>query len=258
MHPPTSKADLVPCLEALAPRPHDTPKAVVCILDGAALVHQLEPKKCNRVVRTFGDYAQKQFLLYIVRKLNEKTLLCKRWLFQRGKHCLQPMKKRLNQSPLLMFLKFNHVHTKRLIREWCFMLGMHISRGTEVSSFMQTDTDVVALAIAMASKIGGCAMWLAFGHGKNFRHIAAHTFSTHIGPERSWGLLFLHAVSGCDTVSAISGIGKKTVWDIWNSMPNLGKVFSRLSHAPAEVTNDDMDNIEGFFVVLYSRTSSLN
>ncbi|KAJ8030343.1 hypothetical protein HOLleu_26730 [Holothuria leucospilota] len=50
MRPPTSKADLVPCLEAIAPRPHDTPKAVLCILDGAALLHQLEPKKCNRVL----------------------------------------------------------------------------------------------------------------------------------------------------------------------------------------------------------------
>ncbi|KAJ8031729.1 hypothetical protein HOLleu_25019 [Holothuria leucospilota] len=120
-----------------------------------------------------------------------------------------------------------------------------------------TDTDVVVLAIAMASKMNGCAMWLAFGHEKNFRHIAAHTISTHIGPERSWGLLFLHAVSGCDTVSAISGSGKKTVWDIWSSKPNLGKVFIHLSHAPAEVTNDDMDNIERSFVVLYSRTSSL-
>ena len=73
------------------------------------------------------------------------------------------------------------------------------------------DTDVVELAIAMASVMNGCQLWLAFGHGKNFRHIAAHTIATHIGPERSWGLLFMHAVSGCDTVSAISGIGKKTV-----------------------------------------------
>ncbi|KAJ8051169.1 Histidine--tRNA ligase, cytoplasmic [Holothuria leucospilota] len=40
-------------------------------------------------------------------------------------------------------------------------------------------------------------------------------------------------------------------------MPNLGNVFSHLSHAPPEVATDDMDNIERFFVVLYRRTSSL-
>ena len=40
-------------------------------------------------------------------------------------------------------------------------------------------------------------------------------------------------------------------------MPNLGKLFYHLSHAPAEVTNDHMDEIERFFVVLYKRTSPL-
>ena len=70
---------------------------------------------------------------------------------------------------------------------------------------------MVVLAIAMASVMNGCQLWLAFGHGKKMRHIAAHTIATRIGRERSWGLLFMHAVSGCDTVSAISGIGKKTM-----------------------------------------------
>ena len=55
MRPPTGKADLLPCLEALAPHPHNNPKVDACIVDGAALVHQLEPRKCNSVVRTFGD-----------------------------------------------------------------------------------------------------------------------------------------------------------------------------------------------------------
>ena len=120
-----------------------------------------------------------------------------------------------------------------------------------------TDTDVVVLAIAMASIMDGCAMWLAFcgWHGNYFRHIAAHTIATHIGPECSCAVLFLHAVSGCD--SAICRIGKKTVRSIWNFMPNLREVFNHLSHAQAEVTDDDMDNIERFFVLLYSRTSSL-
>ena len=105
--------------------------------------------------------------------------------------------------------------------------------------------------------MGSCEVLLAFGHGNKFRHIAAHTIANHIGHERAWGLLFLHAVFGCDTMSAISGIGKKTVWDIWNSMPNLGKVFTHLSHAPSEVTSNDMDEIERFLVLLYSRTSPL-
>ena len=49
----------------------------------------------------------------------------------------------------------------------------------------------------------------------------------------------------------------KILRSIWNFMPNLREVFNHLSHAQAEVTDDDMDNIERFFVLLYSRTSSL-
>ena len=40
-------------------------------------------------------------------------------------------------------------------------------------------------------------------------------------------------------------------------MPNLGKVFTHLSHAPSEVTSNDMNEIKRFFILLYSRTSPL-
>ena len=45
MHPPTGKAYLLPCWEALAPRPHDTPKDVKypCLVKSSATGH-LEPK----------------------------------------------------------------------------------------------------------------------------------------------------------------------------------------------------------------------
>ena len=75
MHPPIGKADILPCLEGLAPHPQDNLKPDTSIFDVAALVHQLEPTKCNSVVRTFGDYLQKQFLPYIARKLDKETLM---------------------------------------------------------------------------------------------------------------------------------------------------------------------------------------
>ena len=40
-------------------------------------------------------------------------------------------------------------------------------------------------------------------------------------------------------------------------MPNLEIEFSCLSNGPAELTDDDMDTMERFFVLLYNRTSSL-
>ena len=121
-----------------------------------------------------------------------------------------------------------------------------------------TDTDVLVLAIATASSLNDCEIWLAFGHGKNFRYIAVHDIAAHLGGERSKALLFLHVISGCDNVSAMCGIGKKTVWEAWRHMPHLDALFTRLSNAPAEINEDDMNEIERFVVVLYSRTSHLS
>lgn len=67
----------------------------------------------------------------------------------------------------------------------------------------------------------------------------------------------MHAVSGCDTISSFSGIGKKTAWKVWRSLPQLKPVFKRLSEAPHEITDEDMDQLERYVVLLYSRTSSL-
>ena len=57
------------------------------------------------------------------------------------------------------------------------------------------------------------------------------------------GLLLMHALSGCDNVSAFHGIGKKTAWAVWCSMPQLAKVFSQLARAPSQVYPDALNKI---------------
>ena len=68
-----------------------------------------------------------------------------------------------------------------------------------------TDTGVVVLAIVVSSVLKDCEIWVAFGHGSKLRYVPCHLISAELGNE----LLFLHATSGCDTVSAFYGIGKK-------------------------------------------------
>ncbi len=120
-----------------------------------------------------------------------------------------------------------------------------------------TDTDVLVLAIATASMLEESEIWLAFGHAKNFRYIAAHSIAAVLGDDRSKALLFVHAVSGCDTVSSFCGIDKKTVLDVWNALPNLTALFKRLSQTPQEITDSEMEELERFVVLLYSRTSQI-
>ena len=69
---------------------------------------------------------------------------------------------------------------------------------------------------------------------------------------------FFHALSGCDTVSSFSHVGKKTAWNIWRASPATWPIFQQLSCAPAQVTEPDMVELERFVVLLYKRTSSLS
>lgn len=72
-----------------------------------------------------------------------------------------------------------------------------------------TDTDVVRLAVSISIQWSSFEIWVAFGHGDKFRHIAAHSTGADLGTELPQGLPFLHAISGCDTTSNFCGIGKK-------------------------------------------------
>ena len=54
------------------------------------------------------------------------------------------------------------------------------------------------------------------------------------------------------------GISKKTAWAVWRSLPNLHEIFARLSNAPSMISNNDMEAIERYVVLLYQRTSTLS
>ena len=68
-----NKAELLGCLEVLAPWPNETPEVDVSIIDGAALVHTFDPKKSNTVIKTFNDYAQKVIAPHLTRQLQSVT-----------------------------------------------------------------------------------------------------------------------------------------------------------------------------------------
>ena len=61
----TTKSDLTRCLEPLVSQTEGVPSVDVTILDGAALVHILDPSKSQVTVKPFQDYSQLVFLPYI-------------------------------------------------------------------------------------------------------------------------------------------------------------------------------------------------
>ena len=54
-------------------------------------------------------------------------------------------------------------------------------------------------------------LWFKTGVGKNIRFIAIHTLASKMGSSMCKILPVVHAISGCDSVSSFSGIGKKKV-----------------------------------------------
>jgi hypothetical protein len=61
-----NKSDLMRCLEGLVQYPQETPRVDTKIIDGAALVHSLDPNKANVVVKTFKDYVNLVFVPHVV------------------------------------------------------------------------------------------------------------------------------------------------------------------------------------------------
>ena len=102
-----------------------------------------------------------------------------------------------------------------------------------------TDTGVVVIAVAVSSILQNCEVLIAFGHDNKLRYIPCHRIANKLGTDASSGLLFFHAMSGCDTVSAFRGVGKKTARAIWCSMSHLDHIFARLSHALKQISTED-------------------
>ena len=65
-----------------------------------------------------------------------------------------------------------------------------------------------------------------------------------------------HALTGCDTVSAFVGHGKKTAWATWNSLPELTDALLTLARAPTGIPGASMQAIERLVILIYDRTST--
>jgi len=131
--------------------------------------------------------------------------------------------------------------------------------GSKVLMIKANDTDVLVIAISVLSAlqdIGLQQLWVAFGQGQHLKWIAVHDLQNSIGPEKSKGILFFHAFTGCDVVSGFRGKGKKSAWQTWDVCPEASDVFIKLSQYPPTVDDDDLKTLEKFVVTMYDRSST--
>ena len=101
-------------------------------------------------------------------------------------------------------------------------------------------------------------MWVAFGQGQSLRWINVHDLFHYVGQEKVKGMLFFHAFTGCDTVSAYRNKGKKNAWQTWDIKlcPKATPVFSKLGVYPPIVEDGDLEILEKFVILMYDRSST--
>ena len=90
-----------------------------------------------------------------------------------------------------------------------------VNSGFTTAMVKGKDIDILVIGVAMFSRLqdaGLQELWIAYGQGCHLKWILIHELTTALSPEKIHGLLFFHAFTGCDTVSAFRGKGKKSAW----------------------------------------------
>ena len=88
------------------------------------------------------------------------------------------------------------------------------------------------------------------------RWIDVHDLYTYIGPEKTKGIRFFHAFTGCETASAFRNKSKKTAWQTWEICPEASPIFSKLSRYPPILNDGDLEIFEKFVILMYDRAST--
>lgn len=130
-----------------------------------------------------------------------------------------------------------------------------VQRGHDRILIGTVDTDVVVLAVTATQRFS-VNIWLAFGTGKSLQFLPAHDIATALGLDKSKVLPMFHALTGCETVSAFAGHGKRTAWAVWESFPELTESLSEVNNEPTEITESCMNIIARFVTLMNDRTST--
>ena len=91
-------------------------------------------------------------------------------------------------------------------------------------------------------------LWLKAGTYKTPKHILVHEIRRKLNFEREVfeRLIPFHAITGCDTVSYLSGHSKKTSWEVFPTYNNLLEGIGK-----EELTENKMKEAEKFIYKIY-------
>ena len=112
----------------------------------------------------------------------------------------------------------------------------------------------------MFPKLGIETLWIEYGTADHLKLIPIHDIRLKVGSSRCDGLLFFHALTGCDSTTSFSGFSKVSAWNLRNGLPDVvTALFKKLSifNPSNDIDNDDMILIENFVSALFQRMHTL-
>ena len=108
------------------------------------------------------------------------------------------------------------------------------------------DTDVLVLLLAHYDKIGCTTLLMKAGTSKHPKYIPVHDIHRQVPIDQVASMLAFHAITGCDSVSQLSGHSKKTAWHVFQHH------HSNLSHlGKGHLTEEISKSAEKFICQLY-------
>ena len=127
------------------------------------------------------------------------------------------------------------------------------SRGYEKLVVIAKDTDILVLLLAHRDHIDTSEVWMKSGTSQKPKFVAVHNISLSENLRKS--LIQFHALTGSDTTSQFSGIGKRSAWKIF-CMDNNAQFLQELGgeHLSSPETRS---SAESFVCKLYHPKTSM-
>ncbi|KAJ8333969.1 hypothetical protein SKAU_G00412880 [Synaphobranchus kaupii] len=265
------KSQLAAILETLVKIPDMGPEADCIIIDGSALVNSLPP----RTSKTFEDYAALDVLptiqaystkykrTDIVFDVYRPSSLKSETRSKRGRG----VRRRVMSTSKVPSNWWNFLRDSDNKTEIFNFLADKITQMSATNIIIVTkEEDAASNHLISLAKMAPCSHEEAdtriFVHARQAveegcKSILIKANDTDVLViAKSKGILFFHAFTGCDVVSAFCGRGKKTAWQTWDICDEASDVFSKLSQYPPTIDDADMKILENFVVMMYERSST--
>ena len=126
-------------------------------------------------------------------------------------------------------------------------------QGYKYITVRSPDTDVFFILTYYAKLIDTATVLFDTGKGNKRRLINITEFCSGMTPDYSAALLSLHAITGCDTVSAFKGRGKKKPLKALQNHPQFIETLAKLGEK-WDVDKDFFDELQAFICVIYGRS----